>query len=179
MFCPKCGTENNDNGKFCRKCGTNIGAVTNALSGNKAISEDLQQKLKKKKTSWESAVSTSFMGLAFLVVSIILAFQPMGRGWWFWMLIPAFAMIGTGVSKIIYMRSYENNVLTALEEETKTLSESEQQKLPPKQTEFVSNIPDSKYQTGDLVPPSVVENTTRHLEMDSEGDTMTLPKQES
>ncbi|MGI8670151.1 MAG: zinc-ribbon domain-containing protein, partial [Aridibacter sp.] len=22
MFCPKCGTQNPENGKFCRKCGT-------------------------------------------------------------------------------------------------------------------------------------------------------------
>ena len=38
---------------------------------------------------------------------------------------------------------------------------------------------DSVYDTGDLTPPpSVTEGTTRHLEMDSEGKTMTLPKEE-
>jgi hypothetical protein len=46
--------------------------------------------------------------------------------------------------------------------------------LPPPQTEFVA--PDSRYKTGDLVPPSVVENTTRLLEIDSEGETINLPK---
>jgi len=46
--------------------------------------------------------------------------------------------------------------------------------LPPPQTQWVA--PESKYKTGDLVPPSVTDNTTRHLEMDSEGQTMTLPK---
>ena len=46
--------------------------------------------------------------------------------------------------------------------------------LPPKQTEYVA--PESRYKTGDLVPPSVTDSTTRHLEMNSEGETMTLPK---
>ena len=48
------------------------------------------------------------------------------------------------------------------------------QSLPPPQTEWAA--PESRYKTGDLVPPSVAEGTTRHLEIDSEGQTMTLPK---
>ena len=46
--------------------------------------------------------------------------------------------------------------------------------LPPQKTTFVS--PESRYKTGDLVPPSVTDSTTRHLEVNSEGETMTLPK---
>jgi len=46
--------------------------------------------------------------------------------------------------------------------------------LPPTQTEYIS--PESRYKTGDLVPPSVVENTTRLLEIDKDGETETLPK---
>ena len=39
--------------------------------------------------------------------------------------------------------------------------------------------PHSIYDTGDLtIPPSVTEGTTRHLEMNSEGETMSLPKNE-
>jgi hypothetical protein len=46
--------------------------------------------------------------------------------------------------------------------------------LPPPQTEWAQ--PESRYKTGDLVPPSVTDATTRHLEIDSEGQTMALPK---
>ena len=48
--------------------------------------------------------------------------------------------------------------------------------LPPTQTEFVK--PQSSiYDTGELItPPSVTEGTTRHLEINKEGETMTLPK---
>ncbi len=33
MFCPKCGTQNPESGKFCRKCGTDLSPVSDALSG--------------------------------------------------------------------------------------------------------------------------------------------------
>ena len=46
--------------------------------------------------------------------------------------------------------------------------------LPPNQTEYVQ--PESRYKTGDLIPASVTDGTTRHLEINSEGETMTLPK---
>ncbi|HKP85627.1 MAG TPA: zinc ribbon domain-containing protein [Blastocatellia bacterium] len=34
MFCPTCGRENPRDRKFCSSCGTNLEAVTQALSGN-------------------------------------------------------------------------------------------------------------------------------------------------
>ena len=34
MFCPTCGRENSRERKFCSSCGTNLEAVTQALSGN-------------------------------------------------------------------------------------------------------------------------------------------------
>ncbi|MDQ3635960.1 MAG: zinc ribbon domain-containing protein [Acidobacteriota bacterium] len=181
MFCPKCGTQNPDNGKFCRQCGTDLGNISDAISGklSKSNSKNLKGN-KKGKTDWESSVGTMFGGLAFLIISIILAFQPMGRGWWFWMLIPAFSMLGKGFASIIQMRSEAKKDFVGIKLENDINSEQIKSNnfnnLPPKQTEFVSNIPEVKYETGDLIPPSVIENTTRHLEMDSEGETMTLPK---
>ncbi len=182
MFCPKCGIQNPEDGKFCRKCGTDLKMISAALSGKFSNPESANQKSnKKEKSSWESALGTMFGGVAFLIISIILAFQPMGNGWWFWMLIPAFSMLGTGFAKLIQLKSETQKGLAGikLDDETSNQLNSNQSKnLPPKQTEFVSNIPGLKYETGDLVPPSVTEGTTRHLEMDSEGETMTLPKVE-
>jgi hypothetical protein len=50
--------------------------------------------------------------------------------------------------------------------------------LPPTAADYVSPPKQSIYETGDLAPApsSVTEETTRHLQMDSEGETMTLPK---
>lgn len=176
MFCQKCGTKNPDNGQFCRKCGTGLGNVSEALSG-KVSNKTKLEKHKKKKSGWESAIGNLSMGVAFVTVSFILGVSGMGRGWWFWMLIPAFGMLGAGISKIIAIKQDEKQTdLINLTDDKKQISSQEQNALPPKQTEYVSNIPDGKYETGDLVPPSVIENTTRHLEMDKEGETITLPK---
>lgn len=186
MFCPKCGTKNPDNGKFCRNCGTDLSPVSDVLSGKSGNklqgfgkfqpnnSVQLFDK-KGKPVHWESAMTKLFSGIAFLAVTIALAFSAMGTGWWFWMLIPAFSMLGAGIAQIIQLRKNEKLISVTPPEVQNVLKESSKAELPPSNTDYVA--PDSRYRTGDLAaPPSVTENTTRHLEMDSEGETMTLPK---
>lgn len=188
MFCPKCGTKNPDNGKFCRSCGTDLSPVSDALSGksnNKLQgfgkfqpnnSVQLFDK-KGKPVHWESAMTKLFSGIAFLAVTIALAFSVMGTGWWFWMLIPAFSCLGAGIAQIIQLRKNEKMISVTPPETQNVLKEELKAELPPSQTNYIA--PDSRYKTGDLAaPPSVVEATTRHLEMDSEGETMTLPKRD-
>jgi hypothetical protein len=134
---------------------------------------------KSKSVSWESMLSTLFTGLAFLVISIILGVSGMANAsrWWFWLLIPAFAMLGTGLAQYIQLKKNEQKFIPNSEqlETAKSFNQTQNANLPPIQTEYAT-APDSRYKTGDLVPPSVAEGTTRHLEMNSEGETMTLPK---
>lgn len=40
MYCPACGTENQSNVKFCRRCGTNLGALFGRLQRGAERSED-------------------------------------------------------------------------------------------------------------------------------------------
>lgn len=177
MFCPKCGIQNPATGKFCRSCGTDLGNVSEALSGRLPQAKNLVNH-KGKPIHWEGAITKFFTGIAFLVVSIALAFSNNGRGWWFWMLIPAFTCIGTGVAQYMQLKKAEQGGMRfAVPEYTpESLSSMPQTaSLPPQQTNYVSPSK-SVYTTGDLVPPSVTDSTTRHLEMDSEGKTMTLPK---
>ncbi len=35
MFCPKCGIQNPETGKFCRQCGTDLSPVADALAGKR------------------------------------------------------------------------------------------------------------------------------------------------
>lgn len=172
MFCPKCGGQNPETGKFCRTCGTDLGNVSQALTGNLPQPRPILDR-KGKPISWDRAIAKMFGGLAFIAVSIALAFSSTGRGWWFWMLIPAFTSLGAGVAQLIQLRKAEKGGVV-YSSSPDTLHPTQNTALPPQQTEWVS--PDSKYKTGDLVPPSVAEGTTRHLEIDSEGQTMTLPK---
>lgn len=178
MYCPKCGTKNPDNGKFCRKCGTDLNVVSDALTGklDKSKVSSLVDN-KGKPVNWESALSTLFTGIAFIAISIALANSVMGTGWWFWMLIPGFACVGTGLAKIIQIKSNEKSKANFVSTKTeRELSSNEKKELSPDRTEYISPVTDSKYKTGDLVPPSVTENTTKLLEMDSEGETISLPK---
>lgn len=176
MFCPKCGQQYPETGKFCRGCGTDLGNVSSALAAA-PVSQSLVDK-KGKPVSWEGAITKFATGFAFLAIAIVLGVTNMagGRVWWFWMLIPAFTMIGSGVAQYVQLKKAEKGLLPPTPMESQpNLAAGSANALPPPQTNWVA--PESRYRTGDLVPPSVTDGTTRHLEMDSEGKTMTLPKQ--
>ena len=172
MFCPKCGQQNPETGKFCRGCGTDLGNVTQALTGTLSQPHQMLDR-KGKPVSWDRAIAKIFTGLAFLAVTIALAFSGSGRGWWFWMLIPAFTSLGAGIAQFIQLRKSEKGGVM-YSSSSGAIPPAQNPALPPPQTHWVS--PDSRYKTGDLAPPSVTDGTTRHLEIDSEGKTMTLPK---
>ncbi len=95
------------------------------------------------------------------------------------MLIPAFGSLGSGVAQFIQLKKSEkNNVLISARETNQTFAPVSNAALSSSQTNYVKPQK-SIYDTGELAaPPSVVEGTTKHLEMNSEGETMTLPKTE-
>lgn len=157
MFCPKCATQNLEGASFCRSCGANISLIPNALQGqlSQANEESLEGRNRKhrKEPRLEHAFKNVFMGIAFLFVAMALSFSSMGRGWWFWMLIPAFSMMGTGIAQYIRLKEYEKRMLAPGNFGQPSIQ-------PPVRTPAfpVRN-------TGELVapPPSVTEGTTRHL----------------
>jgi len=115
------------------------------------------------------------MGVAFVIVAIALAFSGRGGGWWFYMLIPALMFVGGGIAQYMQIKRFEQGrVQFSAESQNVMTTSAPNAALPPQHTNFVS--PESRYKTGDLVPPSVTDGTTRHLEVNSEGETMTLPK---
>ena len=181
MFCPKCGTQNPDDGRFCRKCGADLGNVSAALTGNLPRQHYVVDP-RKRAVSWETAITKLFSGLAFLIVAIILAVTGKfgASGWWFWMLIPAFGALGSGVAQFVQLKKLEKKEAAFLSENPQNVINSapKNNALPPTNTDYVSPPKQSIYDTGELTerPGSVTENTTRHLQMDSEGKTMTLPK---
>src|SRR5215213_9622771 len=181
MFCPKCGTQNPDDGRFCRSCGADLGNVSAALSGKLPKPHNLVDR-KGRAVSWQSAITNIFMGFAFFTVSAILGISGAygGENWWFWLLIPAFGCLGSGIAQMVQLRKVEKQEAALAPQNTQnTLSSAPQNNaLPPTQTDYVAPPAQSIYETGELQerPGSVTEGTTRHLQMDSEGETMTLPK---
>jgi hypothetical protein len=149
MFCPKCATQNLDGASFCRSCGANISLVPQALTGQLAhtneekslVPEEVCERTgRRRELTLEAAFKKMFIGVAFLIISIALS-RSIGAGWWFWMLIPAFGLMGTGVAQFSRLREVQNRPLS-----------SSLQPPPVRSTEH-------------LMPPvpSVTEGTTRHL----------------
>lgn len=162
MFCPKCAAQNLEGASFCRVCGANISLIPQALSGQLPQSwenedNELSRRDRKRRgrgePSLDHAFKNAFMGIAFLLVSMALAFSRMGRGWWFWMLIPAFSMLGTGVAQYIRVKEREKKSFLP-----GNIGQPSMQ--PPRK---VDAFPTRA--TGELLapPPSVTEGTTRHL----------------
>jgi hypothetical protein len=160
MFCPKCATQNLEGASYCRVCGANISLVPQALSGQlpEAREENAietgrrRRRGKRGELSLDHAFKNVFMGIAFLLIAIALSFS-MGRGWWFWMLLPAFSMMGTGVAQYIRLKEAQKRAFAP--------SGTLQPSIPA--APHVNSFPTRH--TGELVPPppSVTESTTRHL----------------
>jgi hypothetical protein len=159
MFCPKCATQNLEGAKFCRSCGANVSLIPQALSGQlpEAAPDDPscfgRDRKSRREPSLDSAFRSAFMGIAFLLVAMALAFSRMGTGWWFWMLIPAFSMMGTGIAQYIRLKEREKRMF-----QPGNFSQPSLQSLTN-----AGAFPARK--TGELVAPpsSVTEGTTRHL----------------
>ncbi len=168
MFCPKCAGQNLEGASFCRVCGANISLVPQAMSGQLPQQSDAepsrhekrQAKRAGKESGLDGAFRNAFMGFGFLFVAIALSFS-IGRGWWFWMLIPAFSMMGAGVAQFIRYKEQEKKAALNPQPFQSILHP------PPAAGSFQPRVtafnPDRN--TGDLVapPPSVTEGTTRHL----------------
>ena len=158
MFCPKCASQNIDGAHFCRACGANISLVPQALTGqlpsepNDDSTRHGRRKRRERQPTFDEGVRNVVMGFGFIAVAIALALfgRPIGAQiWWFWMLIPAFAMLGKGISEIIRA------------DRLKTPPTPNQQQMPYAAPREV--LPSSN--AGELRPPvaSVTEGTTRHL----------------
>lgn len=174
MYCPRCGTENIEDARFCRGCGADIGLVSQALSGHlpetRSVGDEVADKIsrsarrhsRKNTPRLDKAISTGCTGLAFLIVAIVLSRTPMGRFWWFWMLIPAFTMIGGGIAEYVRFKQAE--------QKTTGLPERERARTAMPPPARVSALPPRN--TSELVPPpSVTEGTTRHLDIKAEAPT--------
>ncbi len=159
MFCPKCAAQNLDGAHFCRVCGANISLVPQALNGQMlqpAVPADemtrADKRALKRAPTLDNAFRNTFMGIAFLLVTLALSFSDIGRGWWFWMFIPAFSMMGTGIAQYIRFREHQRSLpgfATAAQ---------------PIQAAAPAPVFSARG-TGELLapPPSVTEGTTRHL----------------
>ena len=158
MFCPKCATQNLDGASFCRGCGANISLVSQALTGQMITQPPAEQEVDEgggfcaprrrrgKELTLDQSFKNVFVGVAFLIISIALSRSGVGQGWWFWMLIPAFSLMGTGLAQYIRVREHQKRASLA---------------PPPMQRTFAE--PARNHDELRAPVASVTEGTTRHL----------------
>ena len=159
MFCPKCATQNIDGASFCRACGANISLLPQALTGQLPARPDdddvgrwRRRKRKRGEPTLDQGIRSLMMGIGFIVVSVMVAlYSPAGWKWWYWLLIPAFAMLGRGVSEIVRAKQARGEI------------KSPQSSQPITSANVGAGL--SAPGTGELRPPvpSITEGTTRHL----------------
>lgn len=160
MFCPNCGSQNAEGTKFCRTCGANLSLVPQALTGE--LSNDRSSRRRRRREqegppNIGHGITKLFMGIGFIFVALgAWRFAPAGRLWWFWMLIPAFTMLGKGISEII-TASITLKQMHGIQPTTAAMPPRRVTgELPPEPPAF------------QLPPPSVTEDTTRHLDPDKD-----------
>jgi len=168
MYCPNCGTQNAEAASFCRSCGANLSLVPQALTGTlvdaRAAAGGAAAEVGRhdgggrRRASLDKAVRTFFTGMAFLFVAAALAFSRMGRGWWFWMFIPAFSIMGAGVAEYLRLKQQEKFLLSGPGRATTT---------PAVQAARVTGaLPPHETRAEGYAPGSVTEGTTKLLERD-------------
>lgn len=178
MFCPKCSAENPNNGKFCRDCGADVSNVLAVVDGNFAE----QQEITSTNNSAElksTGVRNLLLGMGFVAIGVFLFTMPGNTLFWLLAMLPGFYLFASGVSRIMQADAAKTKKLKIIKPAEKLkLPEAETNIRIPSASEDYIKPQSSPYRTDDLVPLSVVEDTTRHLEMNSEGKTMTLPKKD-
>src|SRR5438093_192411 len=111
MFCPKCGSQNADETKFCRGCGADVSnalAPANAASGRRFSGKkgDAPMSIEEQQIDlFSRGIRGLIMGGGLFIVSA-LAFVLSERGLTFslFMLAFGFLLVGTGISRLIHAR---------------------------------------------------------------------------
>lgn len=159
MFCPKCGSQNADDTKFCRGCGADLSHVSAALEGKPRDDLPLAEK---HIDLFSSGLRGLIIGVGLLIVAGVASeISTRSAVLVIFALAFAFFFIGTGISRLVQGRAIKRLRQSKTDQAAPALSAGNAEYIKPSR---------SVYETDDLVttPRSVTEHTTTHLTMEPE-----------
>ncbi|REJ75973.1 MAG: zinc ribbon domain-containing protein [Acidobacteria bacterium] len=176
IYCPKCGTENSAEVRFCRNCGAELETVAALVEGRLVVAEDKDNEGFFRKASWEKALTAFSLGVVLLIISFIFGVDSQNDTTtpWLALLVLACPLIGFGVGQIIKVSNKDKKAAEMTVRAARPIGGNDTRRLAESKTDYVS--PDSPKADREemFAPGSVVEATTRHLEMQSDVETNDL-----
>jgi hypothetical protein len=173
MYCPKCGSNQGEGKRFCTVCGTNLAAVSQALTGQIPQPNYLAPPVPhpfevERQKDMASGVRLSIIGGAFVAMQFfkfVFSDHFSGSPFGFWAFI-GFILLAVGISKIIASRlpSAANPPAPHQTQAMRPMQEFHSNPAFSAQVESGSSVP----QTSELEPvnrhaTSVIEDETRQL----------------
>ncbi len=168
MYCPKCGTENSNDGKFCRSCGANLIGVLAVVDGNLPENIAIPENNKIAEI-YGTGIRNLILGFGFFLTTVFVKSMPGDTYFWLLFLIPAFSLLASGISRIVKAEELKKS-RKATPFQIPALPVNQLNKaLPPNQPDYIKSQK-SIYDTEELVekPASVTENTTKLLQTEDE-----------
>ena len=170
MYCPSCSSHNQDEVKFCTRCGTNLAVVSDALSGKLASQSQIDERTVNLFKDYYAGRNSVIIGsvvcaiVLFKVVLFALVRFPAEAG--FLSTLAAFLLV-YGIIALIWGAGKWNNAaseIKAIERaglQGTSLRSSEDSGLPSGESARISF---GAHSTDPIaVPGSVTEQTTRQL----------------
>lgn len=99
MYCPGCSTQANEGAKFCKVCGMNLAAITQALSGVAVVSDPIRDReFKRARKQISDGIQGSAVGAAILLAAALPCFlvKPLAS----WLLVWSLALALLGIVKL-------------------------------------------------------------------------------
>lgn len=173
MFCPKCGSRNDDKTKYCRACGADLSNVLAVVEGT--MSDSLITR-NEHVDIYSSGIRKLVLALGFLIVSAIVYRIPGDTYFWLLILLPMFPLLATGISMVVKANRMKALYERALDK-TDSLPSVRELALPPGDEQYIT-APPTPYKTDGLAEPrsSVTDQTTRRLTIENEPEEWPMPK---